>query len=335
MAAAGPLPALAVTGPLLTLSAASYQPHPLQAQDRTWAEFNCYVDAWVGLLHVLGLDPVPAAACAFSADFCGDQWSFLKFPAEDLRMLYGIDVAEINVWRPVADHIRSVIDQGRLATVEVDAWWLPDTAGTSYRTEHTKTTIIPASINEEDQQLGYFHNAGYFELQGQDFDGIFRLGAHADSAALAPYVELIRFDAIAGSDHGFIERARESARSHLRRRPGDNPVRRLAIALEQDLGWLATQDIATFHQWAFGLLRQCGATASFAADFLEWDAARGATPVADAIPHFRTVATAAKTLQFQLARVVHGRAVDVRPALDQMTGGWQRGIEIAATHYGA
>jgi hypothetical protein len=46
------------------------------------------------------------------------------------------------------DRLRPVLDHGRAAhfevllTVEVDAFWLPDTAGVGYRETHSKTTII-------------------------------------------------------------------------------------------------------------------------------------------------------------------------------------------------
>ena len=77
--------------------------------------------------------------------------------------------------------------------------------------------------------------------------------------------------------------------------------------LEDDAAWLGTQDIETFHLYAFGTCRQCGATAELAASFVDWLAAHDTAVsnnddlvvVADA---FRTVATAAKALQFSLAR---------------------------------
>jgi len=37
-------------------------------------------------------------------DFDGHQWSFLKFAAEDLRLLYGIDANELNIWQTVLEH---------------------------------------------------------------------------------------------------------------------------------------------------------------------------------------------------------------------------------------
>jgi len=37
-------------------------------------------------------------------DFEGDQWTFFKPPHEDLKALYGIDVQELYVWRPLLEH---------------------------------------------------------------------------------------------------------------------------------------------------------------------------------------------------------------------------------------
>ena len=46
-----------------------------------------------------------------TVDYLGDQWTFLKFAAEDLRALYGIEALELNVWKPVVDHVAEQIDQ--------------------------------------------------------------------------------------------------------------------------------------------------------------------------------------------------------------------------------
>ena len=144
-------------------------PHPLHATERIWTETNCYVDVWIEVLHALGLDPVAAAAFTLSCDFEGDQWTFFKYPPEDLRGLYGIEVAELNVWRPVVDHVGEQLALGRLCTVEVDAWFLPDTRGVSYRVEHVKTTIVPTRLDRAGRRLDYFHNAGLFTLDRRRF----------------------------------------------------------------------------------------------------------------------------------------------------------------------
>ena len=120
---------------------------------------------------------------------------------------------------------------GRLCTVEGDAWFLPDTVGVSYGTDHVKTTIVPAAIDRAGRSLGYFHNAGYYELAGDDFDGLLRLGAHGDPDALPPYVERIRLDRVRRDDPDLVGRVVGLTRDHLARRPADNPVIRMAARL--------------------------------------------------------------------------------------------------------
>ena len=104
---------------LIDVRVDEYSPHFVHAADRIWTETNCYVDLWVEVLHSLGHDPVPAAACAFSARFDGAQWTFLKFRPEDLLALYGVDVAEMNVWRRPVDHL-----EDNAAAARVDAAWI-------------------------------------------------------------------------------------------------------------------------------------------------------------------------------------------------------------------
>ncbi len=89
MSARPPGTALGAADPLLRLDPATFCPHPLHAAERTWTETNCYVDMWIEVLHALGLDPVAAAAFTLSCDFEGDQWTFFKYPPEDLRALSG------------------------------------------------------------------------------------------------------------------------------------------------------------------------------------------------------------------------------------------------------
>lgn len=145
---------------LIDISPDRYRPHSLHQDDRVWAQTNCYTDLWIEVLHSLGLDPVPALACAFSSRFDGTQWTFLKLKAEDIYALYGIEVAEMNVWRAPLIHVEDNLAVGMLSTVEVDGYWLPDTLGTSYHEGHTKTTIVPNRIDRVAGELEYFHNSG-------------------------------------------------------------------------------------------------------------------------------------------------------------------------------
>ncbi len=149
--------------------------HAIHVGDRVWPESNCYIDLWIELLHARGLDPVAALAFTITADVEGDQWTFGKFPHADLRALYGIDIIELNVWRPIVGHLEEQLAMARTPIVEVDAFYLADTAGTSYRAEHVKTTIAIRALDSDARRLGYWHNSGAYELSGEDFNGIFNL----------------------------------------------------------------------------------------------------------------------------------------------------------------
>ena len=316
------------------LDVGSFVPHPLHASERTWSETNCYVDVWIEVLHALGLDPVAAAAFTLSCDFEGDQWTFFKFPPEDLRTLFGIDVAELNVWKPVVDHVDEQLRLGRLCTVEVDAWYLPDTRGVSYGVEHEKTTIVPVRLDRDRHGLDYFHNAGLFTLAGEDFDGIFHLAGPVDAAVLPPYVESIRLDRMGTRAPGLVAGAVALAGDHLARRPVDNPIRRMAARIETDLPWLAENGVDAFHRYAFGQCRQCGASAELAATFVDWlnDHDRPGTEVA--ADRMRSVAEGAKGLQFALARAARGRVVDLSGVLDSMADAWEDAMTVLAGRYG-
>src|ERR1700709_264948 len=135
-----------------------YRRHFVHGPDRMWPETNCYFDLWIETLHCLGMDPVPSFACLLSADHDGMQWTFVKQPPEDLRRLYGLEVAEAGLWLPILDTIESGAARGVLHTIEVDSWWLPDTLGTAYLTEHVKTTIVPTRGDRNGRVRHYLHH---------------------------------------------------------------------------------------------------------------------------------------------------------------------------------
>src|SRR6476659_4262867 len=157
---------MAKVSALPTLDATNYQRSVLHAEDQLWVDKNCYVDVWIEVIHALGLEPRAVMPFVATMDFEVDQWTFYKPPHDELRDLYGIDVNELNVWQPLLEHTQEHLAAGRMISTESDAWWLPDTSGTDYRTNHVKTTITLAQLDVEKQILGYFHSAGYFTLQG-------------------------------------------------------------------------------------------------------------------------------------------------------------------------
>jgi hypothetical protein len=307
---------------LLAIDPTTYSPSPLHGSDRAWQETNCYVDLWVEALHALDLDPIPALTFTVSADFDGEQWLFIKFPLEDLRQLYGIDVAEMNPWRGIEHHTREQLELGRWITTEVDSWFLPDTAGVSYQLEHVKTSIIPNMIDVEGQRVGYFHGAGYFEADGEDYRGLMQRDRDG-SNAMPPYVELVRFDhLVRPTDDELLATVVELVRKHLARRPETNPVSRMAKRVAEDVDWLKSEGVDLFHAYSFATLRQCGSTAELAASLCTWLDDRG-LGTSESAAAFGEVATTSKAIQFKLARLAAGRDVDVAVLVEAMAIDWE------------
>jgi hypothetical protein len=153
---------------LLGLDPGDYAPSALHHPDRTFRETNCYVDIWIELLHAMGIDPASALAFACTVDYEGDQWTFFKPPPDEMARLYGIDIHEMQLYRPVVDHVIEQLQAGRTIILEADSFYMPDRAATSYRSAHVKSSIAIEAIDPQAERLRYFHGPGYYELSGED-----------------------------------------------------------------------------------------------------------------------------------------------------------------------
>jgi hypothetical protein len=219
------------------------------------------------------------------------------------------------------DQIAEQLAAGRTMTIELDAWFLPDTAATSYRREHVKTTIAPEAIDRDGEVLRYFHNAGLYELSGEDYRGIFRLDVSADPEILAPYTELVRFDAGSRlSGAALHDAARALLRRHLALRPATNPFVRFGAALERDLPALRGGDPALYHAYAFATVRMVGSGFELLSAEAQWlFGADGSA--ADAIAAMGEIVDGCKLLSLKLAR---RRAFDPAPVIDSLAAAWER-----------
>lgn len=305
-----------------------YVPHATHRADRVWAESNCYVDVWTEVLHANGFEPTACLPFTLAVDLEGDQWTFSKFPLADLYRLYGIDVIELNVWRPLLDQVEEQLALGRPLIAETDAWHLPDTRGTSYRIEHLKTSIGVQMLDRRERRLGYFHSAGYYELSGEDFDGIFHLNQPASDGRLPLYVEVAKLGAgTALTGTSLVDASAKLLRQQLQRRPAENPFTRYAPRFARDLAWLADQPLDAFHSYAFAGLRQCGAAFELAAIYLRWLGAGGRGDLSGPAAAFDGIGSAAKALQFKTARFVNTRKpFDPAPMLEEMAAHWEAGM---------
>ena len=314
----------------------AYTPHPLHADDRTWPETNCYVDLWIEVLHAQGLDPMAMMAFTLEMDFEGDQYTFFKPSHSDIRDLYGVEIQELNLWKPLAVHAAEQTAMGRLLVPEIDSFYLPDTAGISYQIDHTKTSIAIDRIDLEARTMEYFHNGGYHRVSGADFTGALRLDEHAPKpGTLPPFAEIAKVDRLVRYSTGELtSRAAALTRAHLARRPAKNPIAKHRAVLQRDLAWLRSEP-AMFHQYAFATVRQAGSCYATTASYLRWLEGNGESGLEPAAGAFDEISTNAKTVQFKLARMATlKREVDVDTLLATMEKAWDEGMSRLADYYG-
>ena len=313
---------------IAALDPATYQRHSIHGANRAWAETNCYADVVIELLHGLGHEPIAALPFTFAIDFEGDQWTFFKFPHADLYELYGFDIQELAVWRALVDHITEQVAAGRPVLVELDSYFLPDTAGTAYKLAHVKSTVAVNEIDTQKRHLGYFHNQGYHALDGADFSDVFQLDGLVHERMLPPYVEYVKvrsgFVPLAAGT--LLEVSLELLKKHLARVPHENPFTHFKTRFAADLEWLLQADIESFHAYSFATLRQYGACYELSETYLRWLGERGVDRLDRAAGAFQQISQTAKAFQFQLARsVARKRTLDLSP-LDAMAAQWELGI---------
>ena len=323
-----------MTKQVFPLDPEHYVRHVIHAQDRNWAETNCYVDVWIELLHAWGFEPIAALPFTLAIDFEGDQWTFFKFPLTDLCDLYALDVQELAIWRPLATHVEEQIGLGRPVLIELDSYYLPDTVGTAYQREHVKSTVAAINIDLANQRLGYFHGQGYYHLHGEDFVNVLHLNGVAHPAILPPYVEFVKHRspmALAGDD--LLKMSLKLLRRQLRMLPTVNPFQKFKLRFAADLQWLTNEPIETFHQYSFATLRQFGACYELAATYLRWLQMQNAAQLERSIAAMNVLSTSAKTMQFQLARAMARKKPLDLSIVDQMATTWETVIEDLKTQF--
>ncbi len=286
---------------------------------RDWPETNCYTDLWIEVLNAMGLPPEAMLGFTLRQDFEGDQFTFFKPPLDDLEDFYGLSVGELSIFDDLEAHAEIQVSRGRLVLVEVDAFFLPDTREVSYRSAHSKTTIAINGIDSGAQRLAYFHNAGYFALDGEDYEGLFAMFRNSrEGGHLFPYVEFAKLPQYPQAPSRTACAA--ILARHMQKRPLNNPFRQWGDDLPRQLDDLAARPEAYFHIYAFNTLRQFGANFDLLASHLEW---LDSSTYAREIDASRLISRAAKTMQFQLARAVARRKfAGLAEAVDPMANAW-------------
>lgn len=315
------------------LRSSGYTPHALHTHERNFRETNCYVDLVIEVVHALGLEPAACLGFTLETELEGDQWTFFKPKTSALEALYGVRIEELSLFRPLIDHVSEQVARGRVPLCEVDAYALPDTAGSDYRTAHTKTTIGIAHVDPSARTLRYFHNAGFYELSDDDFDGVLRPAIAAQAGYLLPFCEILKPErAIKRPDKELRAIARELLCVHVERRPSANPLSAYGVQFAEHVRTIAAGGMPAYHGYSFAGLRQLGASFELGAAHLRWLVGSEAPTAAEsayveAAEALERVAATAKTLILKLARVaMSGRAQDFSAAFGQMSEDWQKAM---------
>ena len=292
---------------------AAYAAHPLHGHDRAYRETNCYTDVLIELLHSRGLEPLAGLGHLVRTDFEGDQFTFFKMPPSDMERLYGVDIHEMQPVGALPDQIELQLALGRTMLVELNSFFLPDTAATDYRRNHVKSTVAVEAIDQKAERLALFHNLACTICPERIIAGIFGLDGR-EPGMLPPYLELARFDA---GDRLQGKALREAALrlldDHLARRPRTNPFESFGAQLAADLPRLVEGDSRRFHAYAFATVRMAGASFDLLRAHLGWLLGPAAATTLDPIVE------GCQILSFRLAR---RRAFDPAPAIAAMAEAW-------------
>lgn len=315
--------------------AVDLRPAVAPAEECDWPMTNCYVDAWMLVLRAWGFDPLAGLGVTVAQDYQADQFTFFKYLPEDLEQLYGVIVGELCIWRALETQIATQVGLGRLAFVEVDGYYLPDTRATSYRAQHTKTTIAVDAMDLGAGRLSYMHNVGHYALTGDDYAGVFRKlpGQDAVDDVLPPYVEIARRRWPSLRDAALTEAAVATLRRHLRRRPEHNPIRAYRADFAAQMDWLMAHP-DRFHDYAFGVFRQLGANFQLLAAHINWLGSCGMNYLVSASRAAAEISASTKAMQFKVARIAGRRRFDPCDALfdtleqryEAVLGGLERGL---------
>ena len=307
----------------------SYQRSALHSAIRAYAESNCYTDVIIELVHARGLEPLAMFGHLVRMDFEGDQWTFFKPPAEDLERLYGVDIHEMQPYRSLPEQISEQLAAGRTLIVELDSFHLPDTAGTSYRAEHVKSSVAIDWIDRAGETLHYFHGPSLWRLHDEDYRGVFRIGCE-NPELLPPYTELVRFDAGEPLASGALRaRARDLMRLHLARRPDRDPFEVFGENLAREQQRLLAGNLDDYHAYAFATVRMAGSAFELLRDHAAW--LLGSDEAEAACKQLQRIVDGCKTLSFRMAR---RRPFDPSEPLAALSEAWQRGLDELSVRAG-
>lgn len=301
--------------------------HALHSPARVWPLTNCSLDLWISLMHNRGLTPEPVMCGLVEQDDEGDHFTFCKFDMEDLERLYGLAVRELPVFDNLQAHTRVQTDRGRVVLIELDGYHLPDTRSTSYHRQHTKTTVGVLRIDPARHWMRYLHNAGCYEVSGEDYDALFSIDCANRElpGTLFPYTEFVLEQTAPLEGSALRDASVDALRRHLASVPRRNPFVSYSERFARDMETIIERGPEFFHLYTFNHFRQFGAVAGLLEAYACW---LGQAPDSALVTQCRAIAEQAKLLQMRVARIAARRRLDnSQDLLFGIAQHWEASIE--------
>ena len=202
--------------------------------DRVWVEKNCYVDIWIEF------DPRARAAsrwrCCRSSSRSTSRATSGRSSSRrttSCATLYGIDVQELNCWRPLLEHA-----QEHLARRQADQRPRPMRSGCPTRrapttgAQHTKTTIVLDELDARGAAARLLPQRRLLRARGRGLRDRRSGSTPPDPAFMPFFAELVRIDRLVRRAAAELTRdVGRAARRHLARRPRDESGRAVRRAV--------------------------------------------------------------------------------------------------------
>ena len=290
-------------------------------------ETNCYADILIELLHARGDEPLAAMG------FLGED-GLRGRPVDLLQAAAGGSRAASSAWTstrcsptvhcPSRSRPRS--PPGRTMIVELDSWYLPDTASTSYRTRARQDLRgrWRGSIRRPVSACATSTTRASTSWTGEDYRGVFRL----DGEDLSPRTCCRPTPSWCASMPGLGWAARSCAEAS-QRAPGPPSVasagrralsRASARQLAAELPRLLAGDAGDYHAYAFATVRMAGSAFEIAASHVEWLLGDEGRPAVEALAR---IVESCKVLSFRLAR---RRAFDPGATVAAQAQAWSQAM---------
>ena len=316
-------------GSLQSTSPGQYKSSGLHDKSRDWPETNCYMDLWIELIHAFGGQPEAMLPVVFGVDFEGDHFTFFKPSLTDIYDLYGVDVQELQTWRGIIPATVEQLNRGCIVMPEVDAFFLPDTLATDYRKKHSKSSIAICSMDLERRYCKYFHNAGFFELEGDDFELLFGLKRPEGTVDLSPYTEFAKIDGFqAKQDLELMGLSSCILNRVLKTVPKTNPFSAFRASFLEQVPVIKEHGMEMYHGYVFANVRHAGSAFELGSQYLKWAELRG-QQYGNAGEHCAVISDSCKKLLLKLARAVSSsRQVDFSELFDTLERSWEAAMGV-------